>query len=211
MSTPDIDNHRFLRQFHSWERGTCNGVSRSYAAPLHRDTAALDWRYMKRSTTRLQRPTQRIRRTSRAPDLPAYEHNADDLMANRFLALGPIEQALQIRSGFDAPILEDIASKLLHIPLRELLASLRMPRDAIIQKIRLGMRLTTSESDHVARIFLIYGQAGEVLEDAELAATWLLRSNIELGGERPLNMMDTQPGFDRVRDLLLRIERGVGL
>lgn len=37
------------------------------------------------------------------------------------------------------------------------------------------------------------------------------QSNIELRGERPLNMMDTQPGFDRVRDLLLRIERGVGL
>ncbi|MBK3843346.1 antitoxin Xre/MbcA/ParS toxin-binding domain-containing protein [Paraburkholderia aspalathi] len=166
---------------------------------------------MKRSTTRLQRPTHRIRRTSCAPDLPAYEHNADDLVANRFLALGPIEQALQIRSGFDAPVLEDIASKVLHIPLRELLASLRMSRNAITRKIRLGVRLTTSESDRVARIFLIYGQAGEVLDDAELAATWLLRPNIELRGERPLNMMDTQPGFDRVRDLLLRIERGVGL
>jgi putative toxin-antitoxin system antitoxin component (TIGR02293 family) len=166
---------------------------------------------MKRPTTRLQTPTQRIRRTSCAPDVLAYEHNADDLVANRFLALGPIAQALQIRSGFDAPVLEDIASKLLHIPLRELLASLRMPRNAITRKIRLGTRLTTSESDRVARTLLIYGQAKGVLEDATLAAAWLSRSNIELRGDRPLDMMDTQPGFDRVRDLLLRIERGVGL
>ncbi|WP_228933755.1 antitoxin Xre/MbcA/ParS toxin-binding domain-containing protein [Paraburkholderia saeva] len=132
-------------------------------------------------------------------------------MAERLLALGPVEQALQIRSGFDASVLEDIANKLLHIPLRELLAVLRMRRNAVIWKIRLGMRLTTSESDRVARTVLIHEQAKDVLEDTKLAAAWLLRSNIELRGERPLDMMDTQPGFDRVRDLLSRIERGIGL
>jgi putative toxin-antitoxin system antitoxin component (TIGR02293 family) len=56
---------------------------------------------------------------------------------------------------------------------------------------------------------LIYAQATDVLEDEKLAAEWLMRPNVQLRGERPLDMLDTQTGFDRVRDLLMRLEYGV--
>jgi uncharacterized protein (DUF2384 family) len=43
------------------------------------------------------------------------------------------------------------------------------------------------------------------------AAEWMKSPHAELDHEPPLAMFDTQSGFDRVRDLLMRIEFGVGV
>jgi putative toxin-antitoxin system antitoxin component (TIGR02293 family) len=126
-----------------------------------------------------------------------------------FLGLAPSEQSRLIRDGMEAVIVSRIATELLDIPVQTLLASLRLPSSTINRKISQGERLSASESDRAARTMLIYAQAKDVLEDGRLAAEWLLRPNVELGGERPLDTLDTQTGFDRVRDLLIRLEHGV--
>jgi putative toxin-antitoxin system antitoxin component (TIGR02293 family) len=126
-----------------------------------------------------------------------------------FLGLDPIEQSRLIRDGMKAVIVSRIATELLDIPVQTLLASLRLPSSTINRKISQGERLSASESDRAARTMLIYAQAKDVLEDGKLAAEWLLRPNVQLAGERPLDMLDTQTGFDRVRDILVRLEHGV--
>ncbi|WP_211453062.1 type II RES/Xre toxin-antitoxin system antitoxin [Collimonas antrihumi] len=128
-----------------------------------------------------------------------------------FLHMDQIEQARQIREGMEAVIISRIASELLNIPLQSLLTSLRLPSSTINRKISSGERLSASESDRAARTVLIYAQAKDVLEDGKLAAEWLQRPSVELRGERPLDMLDTQTGFDRVRDVLVRLEHGVGV
>lgn len=126
-----------------------------------------------------------------------------------FLGLDQIEQSRLIRDGMEAVIVSRIATELLDIPVQTLLSSLRLPSSTINRKISQGERLSASESDRAARTMLAYAQARDVLEDDKLAAEWLLRPNVQLRGERPLDMLDTQTGFDRVRDILVRLEHGV--
>lgn len=136
---------------------------------------------------------------------------SQELDFETFVCMDQIEQTRQIREGMEAIIVSRIASELLNIPLQSLLGSLRLPSSTINRKISSGERLSSSESDRAARTILIYEQAKDVLEDKKLAAEWLQRPSVELRGERPLDMLDTQTGFDRVRDVLVRLEHGVGV
>lgn len=126
-----------------------------------------------------------------------------------FVDADPVAQSALIREGIEASIISRLASDVLDMPVQSLLMSLRLPTSTINRKIAQRERLSASESDRVARVLLIHAQAKDVLEDDELASTWLRRANVELGGERPLDMMDTQSAFDRVRDILLRLEHGL--
>src|SRR5260370_35017492 len=110
--------------------------------------------------------------------------------------------------GMGAVIGSRIATELLDIPVQTLLASLRLPSSTINRKISQGERLSASEADRVARTMLIYAQAKDVLEDEKLAAEWLMRPNVQLRGERPVDRLDTQTGFARVRDIRMRIDYG---
>jgi putative toxin-antitoxin system antitoxin component (TIGR02293 family) len=128
-----------------------------------------------------------------------------------FVSLDPIEQAGVIRDGMDASIVQRIAREWLDVPVKQLLASLRLPASTIARKITQGERLNSGEADLAARTLLIYAQAKDVFEDASAASTWLKVAHIELRGERPIDMIDTQSGYDRVRDILMKIEYGTAV
>jgi putative toxin-antitoxin system antitoxin component (TIGR02293 family) len=127
-----------------------------------------------------------------------------------FFVMAPIEQARQIREGMEAVITERVAKELLRIPLQALLTSLRLPSSTILRKIANRDRLSGSESDRIARVVYVFEQAKDVFEDEADASGWLQRPNALLDGQRPLDVLDTQPGYDRVRDILVRLEQGVG-
>ena len=149
-------------------------------------------------------------RTPRATsDLKGFGSEPHDFEV--FLTFAPIQQSRLIREGMQAKILGRIASELLDIPLQSLLLSLRLPSSTILRKIATKDRLSSSESDRAARTLLIHAQAADVLEDKSLASQWMLHPNVELLGEKPLDMLDTQSGYDRVRDLLLRLEHGIAV
>ncbi|MCX4166095.1 MULTISPECIES: antitoxin Xre/MbcA/ParS toxin-binding domain-containing protein [Paraburkholderia] len=126
-----------------------------------------------------------------------------------FRKMDPLEQRLTIREGMDAIIVERIAKELLHIPLQTVLAGLGLPSSTILRKISKEERLSGAESDRVARVLYVLEEATQVFEDDALAAEWLQRPHAELGGLKPLEVLDSQPGYDRVRDLLMRITFGV--
>ncbi|ONC41624.1 hypothetical protein AQ914_18205 [Burkholderia pseudomallei] len=123
--------------------------------------------------------------------------------------MDPLEQRRQIREGMKAIIVDRVAKELLHIPVQTLLSGLGLPSSTILRKISKEERLSGPESDRVARVLYVFEQAAEVFEDDALAAEWMQRPHIELGGLRPLEVLDSQPGYDRVRDLLLRVIHGV--
>jgi len=123
--------------------------------------------------------------------------------------MGPLEQRRTIREGMGAAIVEHVATNLLHLSVRTLLESISLPCSTILRRIKRGERLSAYESDRIARVLFVLGHAGEVLASVELAAEWMQRGNAMLGGLRPLEMLDSQPGYDRVRTLLLRVAHGV--
>jgi putative toxin-antitoxin system antitoxin component (TIGR02293 family) len=70
-------------------------------------------------------------------------------------------------------------------------------------------RLTPLESDAVVRIAQALAKAIDVLGGRHKAAHWLMSPNRALGGETPLNLLDTSAGAYEVDTVLDRIEYGV--
>jgi putative toxin-antitoxin system antitoxin component (TIGR02293 family) len=55
----------------------------------------------------------------------------------------------------------------------------------------------------------VYANAIEMLGGEEIAIQWLGTPNRALGGERPLDLLDTDTGVRMVEDILGRIAYGV--
>lgn len=70
-------------------------------------------------------------------------------------------------------------------------------------------RLSPGESDRLFRVVRIAVQAAEVLGGREEASRWLHTQNRALGGQTPLELLDTDLGSRQVEDVLGRIEHGV--
>ncbi|WP_240202925.1 antitoxin Xre/MbcA/ParS toxin-binding domain-containing protein [Burkholderia sp. LMG 13014] len=129
---------------------------------------------------------------------------------DEFLVLyPPLEQRRLIRDGFEAVIIDRVAKELLRMPVQTLLASLSLPSSTILRKIQRQERLSPAESDRVARVLYLRNLAIEVFEDEARAVAWMRRPHAELAGLSPLDVLDSQPGYDRARDLLLRVIHGV--
>lgn len=70
-------------------------------------------------------------------------------------------------------------------------------------------RLSPGESDRLFRVVRIAVQAAEILGGREQASRWLHAPNRALGGQTPLELLDTDLGSRQVEDVLGRIEHGV--
>ncbi|WP_346428595.1 antitoxin Xre/MbcA/ParS toxin-binding domain-containing protein [Burkholderia cenocepacia] len=121
-----------------------------------------------------------------------------------------LEQRRQIREGMEASIIDRVAKNLLNVPVQTLLAGLGLPSSTILRKIAREERLSPAESDRVARVLYVFRLAMDVFENETLAAEWMQLPHAELAGLRPLEVLDSQPGYDRVRDLLMRVIYGIG-
>jgi putative toxin-antitoxin system antitoxin component (TIGR02293 family) len=55
----------------------------------------------------------------------------------------------------------------------------------------------------------VYASAVEMIGDKQKAAEWLRTPNRALGGEKPLDQLDTDTGTRMVEDVLGRIAYGV--
>jgi putative toxin-antitoxin system antitoxin component (TIGR02293 family) len=64
-------------------------------------------------------------------------------------------------------------------------------------------------ADHEARVLSMHAQASDVLADPVLAMQWMLRPTVLLNGARPLDALATPGGYERVRDLLTRLDMGI--
>ncbi|ANB78126.1 hypothetical protein AYM40_37815 (plasmid) [Paraburkholderia phytofirmans OLGA172] len=79
---------------------------------------------------------------------------------------------------------------------------------------RLGERAQSSAeeglAEHARRILNVQALAGETFGDSVRAMQWMLHPHAMLNGCRPLDVMATQAGYDRVCDVLTRLEHGIG-
>lgn len=69
--------------------------------------------------------------------------------------------------------------------------------------------LNPEQSEKLLRIVQAMDHATEVLEDEAKALDWIRTANISLNDQRPLDMLDTGIGFERVMNILRAIEFGV--
>ena len=78
-----------------------------------------------------------------------------------------------------------------------------------LTSIRRARRLTTEQSDRIARTAGIVALAQRVFGDVEAAREWLLLPNPALDRQIPLRLLRTGSGAHLVESVLLRIEHWV--
>jgi putative toxin-antitoxin system antitoxin component (TIGR02293 family) len=78
-----------------------------------------------------------------------------------------------------------------------------------LTSMRRSRKLTTEQSDRLARLAGIVALAQRVFGDADVAREWLLAPNPALDGQVPLRLLRTGSGAHLVEAVLIRIEYGV--
>jgi putative toxin-antitoxin system antitoxin component (TIGR02293 family) len=120
----------------------------------------------------------------------------------------PEDLAQLIRKGLPARSVTALAEKL---DLRNTVLSrkLGIPQRTLTRRLSLGSRLTAAESDRTVRLARVFASAVDMLGDEERAVEWLRTPNRALGGDTPLDQLDTDLGARLVEDILGRIAYGV--
>ncbi len=120
----------------------------------------------------------------------------------------PDDLAHLVRKGLPAGSVTALAEKL-HMGNTVLSKKLGIPRRTLTRRLSQGSLLTPAESDRTVRMARVYANAMEMIGDEEKAIEWLSTPNRALGGERPLDHLDTDMGARMVEDILGRIAYGV--
>jgi len=120
----------------------------------------------------------------------------------------PDDLARLVRKGLPANSLTCLAGKL-QIPSSTLSSKLGIPQRTLSRRLSRRSLLTAAESDRTVRMARVYANAVEMIGDEEKATAWLHTPNRALGGERPLDHLDTDVGALMINDILGRIAYGV--
>ena len=120
----------------------------------------------------------------------------------------PGDLARLVRKGLPANSVTALAQRL-HLSNTALSRTLGIPQRTLTRRMSTGALLTATESDRAVRMARVYANAVELLGDARIATQWLGTPNRALGGEVPLDLLDTDTGARMVEDVLGRIAYGV--
>jgi len=113
-----------------------------------------------------------------------------------------------VRKGLPAGSVSALAERL-HVSNRTLSRTLGIPQRTLTRRLGKALLLTPAESDRMVRLARVYANAVEMIGDEEKAIEWLNTPNRALGGEKPLDQLDTDVGARVVEDILGRVAYGV--
>ena len=113
-----------------------------------------------------------------------------------------------VRKGLPAGSVSALAERL-HVSNRTLSRTLGIPQRTLTRRLGKALLLTPAESDRMVRLARVYANAVEMIDDEEKAIEWLNTPNRALGGEKPLDQLDTDVGARVVEDILGRVAYGV--
>ncbi len=120
----------------------------------------------------------------------------------------PDDLAELVREGLPAASVTVLAERLA-IGSTTLSEKLGIPLRTLTRRLSQRSRLTSSESDRMVRLARVFATAVEMIGDETKAVEWLQTPNRALGGQRPIDELDTDVGAREVEHLLGRIAYGV--
>ena len=116
-----------------------------------------------------------------------------------------------IRGGLPPQTLERFRS-VLGVSRQSLLQLAGIPKSTFSRRLKQGRPLGPQESDRLYRLISVYADTLRLFEgDREAAARWLKHPATALGEVQLLDYSDTAAGVDAVRELIGRLEYGVGV
>jgi putative toxin-antitoxin system antitoxin component (TIGR02293 family) len=148
--------------------------------------------------------------TAKPPPYPGIKQ-ADIRETNKSKAEAIASTAVQIqiiRKGVPSKTFSEVAKRV-GLAQGELAKKLGLsPRTMASRLAGRGTKLTAEESEKTLRIQQIFDQAIRVFGTEEEAREWLTSPAYGLEGQRPIDLLDTEPGSFQVRDYLGAIEYG---
>jgi putative toxin-antitoxin system antitoxin component (TIGR02293 family) len=118
------------------------------------------------------------------------------------------ELADLIRKGLPSGSLIVLGEKL-DLKNAALSETLGIPQRTLTRRLSRHSRLTVAESDRTVRLARVYATAVEMIGNAGKATEWLRTPNRALGGQVPIDQLDTDLGAREVENILGRIAYGV--
>lgn len=113
-----------------------------------------------------------------------------------------------IREGFPYDFYERLLGKL-QVSEEQVARVLSVTPRTLRRRKKTRGRLRPAESDRLWLLAQVFEQAVETFGSEERARRWLAESHRLLGGETPLEHLDTTAGADRVRYILRQIEHSM--
>lgn len=130
------------------------------------------------------------------------------LVAEPGASVGTASVIESIRRGFPWPLAHGFQSEL-ELNDEDFASFLGVSSRTLSRLRKRAESLDQAASDRLYRIMRVVRLAEATLEDRVLGLRWLRRAQPGLGGKTPLELLDTEPGFEAVETLLRRIEYGV--
>lgn len=120
---------------------------------------------------------------------------------------GPLMWVFAIRKGFPILALDSLGQNI-NVTSTELAQIIGISARALSGRRRKGL-LSSFESERLLRLAKVFARAESVFDDIEKGLAWLKETNISLGGETPISLLDTEIGAELVTGVLGRIQHGV--
>ncbi len=111
----------------------------------------------------------------------------------------------QVREGLGLSALDDVVAAL-NLGQAALQDVLGISVRTLQRRRKQGQDLTAVESDRLWRLLHIWQQSRRALASDDAVRIWLKTPHGLLGGETPLERLDTEPGLREVEDLLTTID-----
>ncbi|HEY8055578.1 MAG TPA: antitoxin Xre/MbcA/ParS toxin-binding domain-containing protein [Terriglobales bacterium] len=118
------------------------------------------------------------------------------------------ELAEAIRNGLPVASVKELAQRL-RLDQAATATALGIAPRTLSRRLAQDARLTPAESDRAVRLARVFSTAVAMIGSEEKAVNWMHTANRALGGARPIEQVDTDPGAMSVEDLLGRIGYGV--
>ncbi len=112
------------------------------------------------------------------------------------------------REGLPVKALPALAQEL-SIEVKALAKLVGISDRTLSRRLASGSRLTAEESDRTMRVARVFAQTKDTFGTKDKASQWLQSPNRALGGDVPLELLDTDAGAQSVQTILLRIDYGV--
>lgn len=113
-----------------------------------------------------------------------------------------------IRNGIKYTLFSSFASKR-PISLQEWSSYLHISERTLQRYQKEGKTFDSLQSEKIVEIVLLYKKGVEVFGNEDYFNTWLISTNIALGGIKPKELFDNSFGLKLLQDELGRIEHGV--
>lgn len=126
---------------------------------------------------------------------------------HRLLGIEPMRRIDLVRKGLPASAVQ-AAADYLAMSRKDLLGAIRIPVSTLTLRTRGRKPLSPEESDKLIRLAEAVKRAILVFGDEAEGKAWLNDAIASLGDRRPVDLLDTQDGFDLVMRTLGRIQFG---